>query len=538
MKHRQAVIILLVCVLAFTAIFTTLLHMRYRTFASHDWRDEGVDNQIIYNSAHGRLGHSTIKGPMFLHRHFRPIFFVCAIPWLVVDKIQVWFVTVGLILGLGAFGVYGFARRRLRSVGLALAFAVGYLCWQPLHEVALGNYDPETLVATFWLFAALAYESEKRWTFWIWVLMALICKETMAVVLFGFGVLALVQRRKISWWLPPLVIAPAWFFAAIYLIIPIYHPTFDTIYGRFIGCNVGGFPACFLAALFSEPMETLRQIFSREHLILLSGLLRGMGFLSFVGFEWLLPAIPVTLEIILLKDPHPVRQAHILSSMLPFIYLAGIIGLARIAGFLEGFAPKIKATRAMAVALAFYFAGSVILIFAGGVFGKWQNYGLDPINSQKASNVFDPAFYRFTDEHARAWETISLIPETATAMTNNRFLLALSSRPILREFGTQSTLDDFNESEYILVSLIEPICPTCTYNPLTPANLDMLRQLVETERYRVVRAFGDHVLLVRKNVDGPKETADTRQGFIDAVEKARAKVVKDGTVFENLGALE
>lgn len=538
MKHRQAVIILLICVLAFTALFATLLHLRYRTFFSHDWRDEAVDNQIIYNSAHGRLGHSTIKGPMFLHRHFRPIFFVCALPWLVVDKIQTWFVTVGLVLGLGAFAVYGFARKRLRSVGLGLGFAIGYLCWQPLHEVALGNYDPETLVATFWLFAALSYESEKRLTFWIWAFLALICKETMAVVLFGFALLALVQRRKPSWWLPPLLLAPAWYLAAIYLIIPIYHPTFHTIYGRFIGCDVGGFPACFLAALFSEPLETLRQIFSREHLILLSGLLRGMGFLSLIGFEWLLPAIPVSLEIFLLKDPHPVRQAHILSSMLPFLYLAGIVGIARIAGLLDRLSPKLSPGKTIAVALVIYFAGSAGLLFSNGIFGNWQNYGLAPVNEQKASSVFDPALYRFTEEHARAWETIGLIPDTANAMTNNRFLLALSSRPTLREFGTQTVLDDFNESEYILVSLEEPPCPTCTYNPLTPGNLDMLLQLVETGRYRVVRAFDDHVLLIRKNVDGPKQAGETWERFRAGVGRAKAERVAETPFFDNLNASE
>jgi hypothetical protein len=186
----------------------------------------------------------------------------------------------------------------------------------------------------------------------------------------------------------------------------------------------------------------------------------------------------------------------------------------------------------MAVALAFYFVGCIILVFTNGVFGKWQNYGIAPVNKQEASNVFDPAFYRFSDKDARAWETISLIPETANAMTNNRFLLALSSRPVLREFGTQSTQDDFNDSEYILISFIEPICPTCTYNPLTKENLDMLRQLVETGMYRVARAFDDHALLIRKSVDGPKETEEIRLRFFDGVAKAQARIANEGPMFQ------
>lgn len=534
MKHRQAIIVLTIFVLIFTVIFTSLLHLRYRTFFSHDWRDEAVDNQIIFNTANGRPLYSTIKGPMIFHRHFRPIFMVCAAPFLFHDEIQTWFLTVALVLGLGAFPIYGFARRRFRSAGLALACAVGYLAWQPLHEVAMGNYDPETLVATFWAMAALSFDSEKKGAFWFWAFMGLICKETMAVVLFGFGIIALVQRRKIVWWLPALIVAPLWFYAAIQWVIPIYHPTFDTIYGRFIGCEHGSFPLCFLVSLFTEPATTLGQIFSREHLILLWGLLRGMAALPLIGFEWLLPAIPVALEIILLKDPHPIRQAHILSGMLPFIFMAGIVGLNRISRLFEKITKNQKATRVLFVtAIVLYFGGSLVFGVGNGIFGAYQNYGNDPQPGLMESNVFSPSLYRYTPEHKRAWETIELIPKTQPAMTNNRFLLALSSRSDLREFGTQTKLDDFEDSQYILVSVIEPRCRTCTYNPLTIDNLEMLAQLVNTNRYRVVRAYPDHVLLIRKDVLGPQQSEAMQAEFFDVIKKTQKRIAYDsGIPFE------
>ena len=522
---------LTIFVLIFTVVFTSLLHLRYRTFFSNDWRDEAVDNQIIYNSANGRPLYSTIKGPMIFHRHFRPIFMVCSAPWLFHDEIQTWFLTVALVLGLGAFPIYGFARRRLKSATLALACGVGYLAWQPLHEVALGNYDPETLVATFWAMAALSFDSEKKGAFWFWAFMGLICKETMTVILFGFGILALIQRRKMVWWLPVLIVAPLWFFAAINWIIPIYHPTFDTIYGRFIGCEQGSFPLCIITSLLKEPVTTLGQIFSREHLVLMWGLLRGFALLPLIGFEWLIPALPVTLEIILLKDPHPIRQAHILSGMLPFIFLAGIVAVNRLSLVFEKITKSHKAGRGLLImAIVIYFAGSIHLAVGNGIFGKYQNYGNDPLPDLKASNVFAPSFYRYTPEHKRAWETIKLIPKTQPAMTNNRFLLALSSRSELREFGTQIKLEDFEDSDYILVSLIEPKCRTCTYNPLTIDNLEMLSELVKIHKYRVVRAFPDHVLLIRKDVLGPQQTDALQKEFFDIIKKTQKRIAYDSGI--------
>jgi len=528
-KHRDAVIALIILILIFTSVFTTLLHLRHKTFFSHDWRDEAVNNQLIYNTSHGNLLFSTIKGPMIFHRHFRPIFFLTAIPWVFYDEIGAWFFTVSFILALGALAVYRLARQRFKSVGLGLAFAIAYLTWPPLHEIAMGNYDPETLVATFWLFAILYYDSEKIVGFWIFALLALICKETMAVVLFGLAIMAMIHRRNRRWWIPMAILAPVWFFACVKLIIPIYHPTFDTIYGRFFGCETGGgsFPHCFISALISDPKGALNAILSREHRMLFRAMIKGVPLWGILGLEWLIPAAPVALMILVHKNPHPVRQVHILSSMLPFIFIAGMMSIERAGAILSNLTKeKIRETDVAKFLLVIFFVSNIYLFFQPGLFGKFMNYGNDPVDGFKASRVFDKEFFKYTKEHAAAWETISLIPDNQPVMTNNRFLLALSSRHDLREFGTQNILDDFHDSKYLLISLIQPPCHTCTYNELTTNNLNQLSELVEKGLYKVARAFDDHTLLVRRDIDGFLQTESIKENFFSAIEKAREKLVK------------
>lgn len=532
MKHSRAVARLVLLIVVFTALFTTLLSVRYRTFFSHDWRDEAVDNQIIYNSAHGRPVYSTIKGPMIFHRHFRPIFMVVSLPWLIFDKIYTWFFTVSLLLGLGALAVYGFARKRFRSVSAGFFFAVAFLLWPPLHEVLLGNYDPETLVVTFWLFAVLAYDSEKLWKFWIWAVLAMICKETQAPVIFGFGVVAIIQRRNIKWWLPALIVGPLWFFAAIEYIIPLYHPTFDTIYGRFVGCKeLDPFPGCFLSSLMADPALTLKAMLSVEHLELMWGVGRALLLFPLLGIVWLIPAVPVALEILVLSDPLPIRQAHILSGLLPFVFIGGIVGAHRATALLCRI-PRLRPfeNKIPLLFAAVFIVSSISFSFANGLFGQYQNYGTVHEPGLIASSVFSKKNYTQSVMDNQAWNTIALIPKTAPAMTNNRFLLALSSRPLLREFGTQHSVEDFDEIEFLLVSFFQPPCPTCTYTRLNVENLSLLKILVDENHFRVARAFADHALLIRNNVDGPPEDTAAKSALLN-----RLGVMIEMLILENQG---
>ena len=502
MKHNQAVTVLLLLILIYTAVFATLHIVRYRAFFSHDWRDEAVDNQIIYNSANGHPVFSTIKGDMIFHRHFRPMFLIAAIPWLIYDDIATWFVTVSLMLALGALAVYGIARHWFRSVPLAFGFAVLYLLWPPLHEITLGNYDPETFVATFWLFAALYYEKERPVLFWFFVALALFCKETQAAVLFGFGLMALVRRKGVKWWAPMFVVGPAYFLLCLKVIIPLYYKTFGTIYGRFIGCGQNdAFPVCFLQSLISEPVATLGQVFRREHVILMKGVFRATLLFAFAGIEWLLPALAIFAEVLLLNEPFPIRQAHILSGMLPFVFLASMSGTRKIAGLAAFVSKNPTAERwALRIALGLFFIAGILFSLGPGLFGQGQTYGNDHEPELTASSVFSKENFDISDADRQAWESIALIPKDATVMTNSRFLLALSSRHRLLELGTQNNPADFDAVSYILVSFTEPKCRTCTYTALSEKSLGLLRDLVVEGRFKVVRLFEDHALLVRYSI--------------------------------------
>ncbi|MHA1568654.1 MAG: DUF2079 domain-containing protein [Alphaproteobacteria bacterium] len=501
-EHRWTWAALLLAICLFTLVFTWLAHDRLKTFSSYDPRDEAVNNQILYKTAHGELLRSTIKGDQFLHMHFRPIFLPLAAAYIFHGGPTTFYFCVALILALGALAIFALAGDLFGDRRLALLAGLAWLGFAPLHELALGNFDPETLAATLWLAAFVAFRRRLARPFWLFSILALTCKETQAPVLAAFGVLGLIEKRKWTWNLLPIVIGSAWFVIALKLIIPLYHPTFDTIYGRFVGVTSTDFWGDFLASWRADPGLMLAKIFSREHLYLLGMILLAGGSLALLSPLTLIPAAPIVLEILLLADPLPVRQAHILAGIVPFIFIAGLLGIARLAGWIKSRRNQISAALMLMLLVL-----AAILLFQPGPFGEGRTYGKE---SYLPTTLFDARWYEVTPEDQAAWAMIRRIKPEAPAMTNERYLLALSSRRELYEFGNQGPdLEAYMSVDWILLGLTEPRCPTCTYARLTPESLRTAAELIRSSRFTVESA-AEHVLLLRRATVAGDEVEPTK----------------------------
>jgi len=515
-EHRWSIAVLLLAVIGFTLAFTWLLHARYRAFFSYDPRDEAVNNQTLYNTAHGHLLRSTIKGDIIFHMHFRPIFLPLAIPYLFHRGPTAYYFATALILALGALAAFGLGEDLFGDRRLALLAGLAWLLFAPLHELALGNFDPETLVATLWLAAFLFFRRRLAKPFWLFAILAVTAKETQAPVLAAFGVLALIERRKWTWSVLPIAIGSVWFIASLKLIIPLFHPAFDTIYGRFAGVHTTSFWPDFLGAWRANPRYMLELIFSAEHLRLLGMVLAATGGLAAFSPLTLIPAGPILLEIILLADPLPVRQAHVLAAVAPFVFAAGLLGLARLGRWLGG-----KKNTVSAVLLVAWLALLLVLPWLAGPFGKGRTYGAE---NQLPDTLFDAGWYRARPDAERAWAMIGRINPDAPAMTNERYLLALSSRAELYEFGNQGgNLEAYNDVDWILLGLTEPWCPTCTYARLTPASLDTALRLIRENRF-VVEGVADQVMLLRRaTLNGPPLLPQNTEKALSLLEALKQK---------------
>ncbi len=517
--------------LAWAMIFSFLGIKKYESTFSHDWRDEAVNNQMMYNTARGDIYYSTVKGEHRHHRHFRPMFLAASIPYLFVRDARAWFTLAAFVCALGSLAAFRLGKTLIGGGLGGLLACVLWLCWPALHEIALGNLDVETLAATLWLFAAAYYVQSRFKGFIVFSILALCCKETQAPILAAFGVIALIQRRPVKWWATGLVAGALWFVIALKVIIPIYHPTFDTIYNRFIGLSGHSFPASFFAALFKNPGETLAAVFSKEHLGLLARTIRGLGFLPVFSPLQLIGCSSIVAQVLLLKDPLPVRQAHMICAILPFAFWAALESAKRAAGWFTRipFIGEQKAMIARRTLMALMIACSLYTISDTGIFGQYQNYGSEPLSAMKASNVLDPVFIHPTDAERRAFEATQKIPEDATVTANSRLLLILSNRSRLFEYGTQKIPAELSGTDFIVLWFLEAQCRTCTFTYLNPDNLELAAKLVRDGHFEIAAMDPAFAILATPGLDlsAWKNNPADPQTFIDKVEELAGRLRRD-----------
>lgn len=521
-RHRWTIALLALAICAFTLAFTALSHWRFTAFKNLDPRDEAVNNQILYNTAHGQPLRSTIKGHTIFHRHFRPVFLLLSIPYLIHSGPTTYYFAVALLLALGALAAFMLGVDLFGDRRLGLLCGLAWLLFPPVQELALGMFDPETVAATFWLFAFVYFQRRQIRPFWLFAFLAIICKETHAPILAALGVIALIQRRRWTWSALPIAVGAVWFVVAVKFIIPLYFPNFALVYNRFVGVDSMNFWGDFLHGWATAPGAMLAAIFSREHLHFLLMLLLAGGGLAVLSPLTLLATGPILLEIFLHKDPLPVRQAHIIAGIAPFVFAATLLGVARLAQWVK----KKRIVKSKSAVPAALLVGLLILglvmPWLSGPFGRGRTYGVE---DYLPTSLFDGRWFDQSARDRRAWQMIGKIGADAPAMANERYLLAMSTRPVLYEFGNQGDdLDAYNSVDWILLGLTEPRCPTCTYALLTPESLAMAVRLIQSGRFAVADAAEHVILLRRRSVAGPEVAPETRAEVIAAlVAMARQK---------------
>jgi uncharacterized membrane protein len=231
-------------VVVWIATFAVLVVNRQDRFWSVDF-DMGIYDQAVWLLAHGRQ-FITVRGlPVFGHHGtFALVFFVPA-SWLGAgpDFLNVFQVTV---LALGAAPVYLLARERMLGAWAAAALGVAFLFHPALQFLGWELFHPETLALTPLLAAYLcSVRRSWRW-FALWVVVAISCKEDVALAVLVLGlVIALRPGRRageLRIGLATIGFAAVWFVLVTQVLLPVVggHPAhYEGLY-QGVGGSAGG----------------------------------------------------------------------------------------------------------------------------------------------------------------------------------------------------------------------------------------------------------------------------------------------------------
>ena len=262
--------------------------------------------------------------PMFRHsqfaQHFMPTLLALS-PLARLSDGPAWLIVLqALFHASAAFLLYRFARRHA-SNGVALALTAAFLFSRRAHGAATSVFYIESAEPMLIFGALIARESRRLIVYWVLVVLALGCKEDVALYVAAFGVVVAVVERDRRVGIATTVLAVAWLAAALGFAIPFWRGLYQLDSANpFLEGRYGGL-ADAAARLVS--METLGRIVT---------VMSATGFACLLAPLWAAIALPGML-VNLAAAPGALQAAllgHYLWPILPWLFAAAAIGVGRL----------------------------------------------------------------------------------------------------------------------------------------------------------------------------------------------------------------
>jgi uncharacterized membrane protein len=322
-KYPQFRVVLLIATLFWVICTALVLHRYYNFFPTFVSFDQGIFNQVFWNSLHGQWFQSSLSSTesvavmngalpeVFYHRlgqHFTPALSLW-LPWYALfpsaaglSVLQVTLITAaGLVL-------YPLARQ-YHPPKLSMMITVSYYGAIALISPTLANFHDicQIPLYAFGLFLAL----EKRWWWWVWLLAALMLavREDSGVVLFGIGFYLVASRRFPVTGVSFCVISLAYMLALTNLVMPLFS---DDLSDRFMIEQFGQFTdgekastVDVIWAILNNPGRLIFQILTPPEATVryLLGQWVPLAFVPIIAIDsWLLAGFPI-LKTLIQNDP-------------------------------------------------------------------------------------------------------------------------------------------------------------------------------------------------------------------------------------------
>lgn len=307
---------------AFGGLFAIL---KYAAFGDNAL-DLAIFRQVIASSSHGQLFHFTIHPDLYLGDHVDFFLLLLAPLYALLPHAETLLIlqAIGVVLALWPLTLLA---RRILPSPWPLAVAILYAASFFVHDFIAFEFHTLVFAVPLLFLALVQYEKKLFWPYFGTLCITLLIREDIGLLLIGFGILALAERRSKRWWIPLSAIGAGWFVASVVLAGIINHGTYKFLsYYGWLGST--GSAALLKAA--THPWLVLVELFRVQNIIFLLFLS-----LVFAGVIWfrprrLLPVSVYTLALLLTSfggDENALRT-HYVAPLLPFLFWALLDGIA------------------------------------------------------------------------------------------------------------------------------------------------------------------------------------------------------------------
>ena len=435
--------------------------------------DLGNYAQALWHAARGEgLRLTTVPefGSTRFAMHVEPILFLLAPLYAIAGydpRFLLWFQAA--FIGLGGIPLYALARRRLAHDWAALGAVLAYFLLPALESVTLFDFHAVGLMPTlvlagcYFLDRALITPSDRRglwWdralrgrtgentevrTKWLPALLSSLCfglalstKEDVPLHLFLFGLYLILMRR--CWYLGTVMslTSALWFYLAVFLIIPAARP--DGGHSPYLGffSRLGSTPVEILSSPLRTPGTWLELLTAPDTLYGIGMLTIPFALTPFLGLPFLIMAAPTFAIALFSSNPlmHRLETYHYAAPAIPFVALAAVEGIARLASGLE----RSSLPRGRVHTLPF-----VTLVVVLIALGYHYHRGYSPL----AKPFHWP---EVTQHHSLGMTLAASIPPDAPVVAQAELVPLVANRPYVRVWT--GPFDE--QAEYYLLDVSHP----------------------------------------------------------------------------------
>jgi uncharacterized membrane protein len=527
-RLRQHRWIVTIAAIFFGISIALLLNRYYSFYASYD---QGIFNQVYWNSSHGRFFQSSLSSALstnvihqgawpevMYHRlgqHFTPALMI----WLPIYALFPSPVTLSVLhltlITLGGLMLYVLALRHVDRP-LAGAIAATYYGANAVVGPTWGNFHDICQLPLFVFVALWAMETRRWWLYWLMAIAIVMVREDAGVSLFGIGAYLIVSRRHPGKGIATCVLA----FGYMLVLTNVFMPFFSAdISERFMMERFGQYATGdeattieIIWGILSNPFRLISELltpFDRTIAYLL-----GQGLpLMFVPFasiaSWTIAGVPLFKLLIAKGDSVLVINIRYAMTIVPGLFYGAILWWS---SHQDQF--KRRGVRRLWVGCV-----TLSLLFTVTSNPNRTLYFLIPDSFEPRVHVGLVQQW----QHARAVHSvIDRVPDEASVAATTYIIPHLSSRREILRFPQYQLLTDrgtVEPTQFIALDLAQLV----TYSAAFKVDRERLQtivpfvdRLLETGEYGAI-AFDDGAVLLQRETASDPAVLSAWMGYREAI---------------------
>jgi uncharacterized membrane protein len=311
--------VLLLCLAAFL-FYSAIGLASHRSLHTNAFDLSVFDYALWTTAADGPVAYVPMFRHSLLAQHFMPTLLLLSPLARIFDSPAYLIVVQALFHAIAAFLLYRLARRHAGS-WVALALTAAFLFSRRAHSAATSVFYIESLVPLLVFGALLAWSSRRLALYGVLLVLALGCKEDVALYFGAFGVLLALRRSDRTLGLATAAVSIVWVLAAVTIAIPSWRDLY--------GLNAVN---PFFEARYGSAATTAARIVSFDALARIFTVFSATGFMAAAAPAWAAIAMPGML-VNLAAAPGSLQAAllgHYLWPIVPWLFVAAARGAGRI----------------------------------------------------------------------------------------------------------------------------------------------------------------------------------------------------------------